>query len=134
MTYIIGLTGGIGSGKSEAAECFSALGVPIIDADKIAHELLSPGHPILTQIIERFGTSLLQSNGELNRAALREIIFNHHQHKLWWRSDKALTACHTCPLQALLPRSVFFEYRLFAVHQSNSRQRFLTLVFCKSCC
>lgn len=83
MTYRIGLTGGIGSGKTEATQCFAVLGVPVIDADKIAHELLSPGHPALTEVIQRFGTDLLQQNGALNRAALREIIFQNLDHKRW---------------------------------------------------
>lgn len=83
MTYRIGLTGGIGSGKTEVTRYFETLGVPVIDADKIAHELLSPGNPALTKVIQRFGTGLLQQNGELNRAALREIIFQNSEDKKW---------------------------------------------------
>ena len=72
---VIGLTGGIASGKSAAAEHFASLGVPVIDADRIARELVEPGKPALATIRERFGNSILLENGELNRSALREIIF-----------------------------------------------------------
>lgn len=83
MTYKIGLTGGIGSGKSAASQFFSELGVPIIDADTISRELVAPGHIALTKIVERFGAQLIQANGELNRLALRELIFNDPKEKRW---------------------------------------------------
>ena len=76
---VIGLTGGIASGKSAAADHFAALGVPVIDADLIARELVEPGKPALDKISQRFGNSILGKNGELNRAALREIIFTNEQ-------------------------------------------------------
>jgi dephospho-CoA kinase len=72
---IIGLTGGIASGKSAAADHFAALGVPVIDADRIARELVEPGKPALKKICQRFGNSILLENGELDRATMREIIF-----------------------------------------------------------
>lgn len=72
---VIGLTGGIASGKSAAAEHFATLGVPVIDADQIARELVEPGKPALERICERFGKTILLDNGDLNRPALREIIF-----------------------------------------------------------
>jgi dephospho-CoA kinase len=83
MTYKIGLTGGIGSGKSAATQFFSELGVPIIDADQLSRELVSPGHEALTKIIERFGSHFILSNGELNRQALRELVFNDPKQKQW---------------------------------------------------
>lgn len=83
MTYKVGLTGGIGSGKSAASQFFSELGVPIIDADLISRELVAPGHIALTKIVEKFGPQLIQANGELNRLALREIIFNDPKKKRW---------------------------------------------------
>lgn len=83
MIYKIGLTGGIGSGKSLSAHYFAELGVPIIDADAMSRKLVAPGQPALTKIIERFGSTLIQENGELNRLALREIIFNDPKHKHW---------------------------------------------------
>lgn len=79
--WIVGLTGGIGSGKSEAARLFAELGVPIVDVDKISHEITAAGHPVLQKIAQEFGTEYFQANGELNRAALREKIFSDSQAK-----------------------------------------------------
>ncbi|GGB87584.1 dephospho-CoA kinase [Marinobacterium zhoushanense] len=79
----VGLTGGIGSGKSAATALFAELGVPIIDADLIAREVVQPGEPALNCIAEHFGTDILMSDGGLNRACLREIIFNDSSEKAW---------------------------------------------------
>ncbi len=73
--YIIGLTGGIGSGKSEAAKLFSKLGVPIVDVDKISHDLTFEGQPILKEIAKAFGHEVLINDRTLNREQLRSIIF-----------------------------------------------------------
>lgn len=73
--YRVGLTGGIGSGKSTVAQYFSALGVPVIDADEIAHELVAPGAPALARITQVFGGGVLEAGGALDRAALRRIVF-----------------------------------------------------------
>lgn len=73
---LIGLTGGIGSGKSRVCELFSELGVPIIDSDLIAHQLVEPHSKALTQIAALFGSHIIQSDGSLDRAQLREDIFN----------------------------------------------------------
>lgn len=72
----IGLTGGIGSGKSEVARMFSQLGVPVIDADVIAHQLVQPGTEALSEITAVFGDTILTSEGTLDRAKLAEIVFN----------------------------------------------------------
>lgn len=71
----IGLTGGIASGKSTVARRFMELGVPVIDADEAARAVVAPGTPGLAQVIERFGPGVLAGNGELNRSALRALIF-----------------------------------------------------------
>lgn len=73
---IIGLTGGIGSGKSAAAECFRQLGVPIFDADEIGRELVAPGQRCLNAIVAAFGHEILLTDGTLNRAKLRDVVFN----------------------------------------------------------
>jgi dephospho-CoA kinase len=73
----IGLTGGIASGKSTVAGLFAALGVPVIDTDQIARELVAPGTPLLTRVISHFGAQLLTAAGELDRRALRERVFAH---------------------------------------------------------
>ena len=72
---VIGLTGGIGSGKSTVAEMFAALGVPVIDMDHIARQIVEPGQPALTQITREFGTRILDNKGQLNRRKLRELVF-----------------------------------------------------------
>jgi dephospho-CoA kinase len=71
----IGLTGGIASGKSTVGGLFAALGVPVIDTDQIAHELVAPGTPLLARVISHFGAQLLTPSGELDRRALRERVF-----------------------------------------------------------
>lgn len=71
----IGLTGGIGSGKTAAANYFEQLGVPVIDSDNITRELVTPGSPALQQIVNRFGKEFVDANGNLNRRLLRQSIF-----------------------------------------------------------
>jgi dephospho-CoA kinase len=73
---IIGLTGGIGSGKSAAAECFRRHGVPILDADEIGRELVAPGQTCLDAIVAEFGPEILLADNTLNRAKLRDVVFN----------------------------------------------------------
>ena len=75
-TYRIGLTGGIASGKSTAAKFFGALGVPILDSDQIARDVVEPGQPPLERLIERFGPKILTADGHLDRPALRDIVFS----------------------------------------------------------
>jgi dephospho-CoA kinase len=72
---LIGLTGGIASGKSEAAARFAALGVPVLDADQIARELVAPGQPLLAEIFATFGDDLRLPDGSLDRAALGRRVF-----------------------------------------------------------
>jgi len=69
----VGLTGGIGTGKSAAAAVFSAAGVPVIGADQVAREIVAPG-PVLDAIVADFGARVLRSDGELDRAAMRDLI------------------------------------------------------------
>ena len=71
----IGLTGGMGSGKSTVSGLFAALGVPVIDTDRIAREVVAPGTPLLASVLARFGAHLLTPSGELDRPALRERVF-----------------------------------------------------------
>ncbi|MGH8139540.1 MAG: dephospho-CoA kinase [Steroidobacteraceae bacterium] len=74
--FRVGLTGGIASGKSTAAKFFGALGVPIIDTDQLARDIVEPGQPPLERLVERFGTSILTPDGHLDRPALRTIVFS----------------------------------------------------------
>lgn len=73
---IVGLTGGIGSGKSEAARLFAALGVPVIDTDTIAHELTAAGQPALANIAAAFGDEAISPDGSLNRPYMRKKVFS----------------------------------------------------------
>jgi len=72
---VVGLTGGIGCGKSTVAGFFSELGVPIVDADELAREVVAPGTPGLAEIVARFGPEVLGAHGALDRAALGQIVF-----------------------------------------------------------
>ena len=75
MKFILGLTGGIGSGKSAASQWFEAQGIIVVDADVVAREVVEIGQPALTQIQQAFGDWVLLADGSLNRRALREYIF-----------------------------------------------------------
>ena len=81
---IIGLTGGIGSGKSAVALRFAVKhGIHVVDADLKSRVVVEPGRPALQSIVDRFGETVVQASGELDRAALRERIFSDPQERLW---------------------------------------------------
>ena len=80
---VVALTGGIGSGKSTATALFSDLGVPIIDADVIAREVVMKGSPALGDIQSHFGSEVITAEGELNRSVLREKIFSNVAERHW---------------------------------------------------
>jgi dephospho-CoA kinase len=82
-TLRVGLTGGIASGKTTVANLFAALGVPIIDTDVLAREVVAPGTPGLAAIAERFGPAILLADGALNRAALRAKVFATPGERRW---------------------------------------------------
>lgn len=73
--YCVGLTGGIASGKSAVAERFAASGVAVADADVVARAIVEPGQPALAEVVAAFGAGLLQADGRLDRAALRQRVF-----------------------------------------------------------
>ena len=72
----VGLTGGIASGKSTVAELFAEFNVPIIDSDVLAREVVEPGTPGLQALQQHFGDKILGTDGTLDRAGLRQIVFN----------------------------------------------------------
>lgn len=74
--FVIGLTGGIGSGKTTVSDRFAALGVPVIDADLVAREVVEPGQPGLARVIGHFGPDLLTNEGRLDRDRLRQRVFS----------------------------------------------------------
>ncbi|MDK1400163.1 dephospho-CoA kinase [Pseudomonas protegens] len=81
--WTLGLTGGIGSGKSAAAQHFIDLGVHVIDADHAARWVVEPGRPALEQSARHFGQGVLQADGQLDRAALRKLIFEVPEQRRW---------------------------------------------------
>lgn len=72
---IIGITGGIGSGKTAASDYLASRGITVVDADQVSRQVVEPGQPALEQIRAEFGDGVLQADGQLDRAALREIVF-----------------------------------------------------------
>ncbi len=83
---IIGLTGGIGSGKTAVSDTFEKLGITVVDADLASRVVVEKGKPCLEEIAKHFGDNILNESGELNRAKLREIIFNSDSEKSWLES------------------------------------------------
>jgi dephospho-CoA kinase len=80
---VIGLTGGIGSGKTTVAERFGRYNIDIIDADIVAREVVEPGTPGLTAIVDKLGTDILLTDGTLDRSKLRQAIFDDNSLKDW---------------------------------------------------
>ncbi len=81
--FVVGLTGGIGSGKTAVSDLFAALGATIADADVVARKVVEPGMPAYIAICERFGEDVILENGGIDRAKLRKIIFADNTHRLW---------------------------------------------------
>lgn len=80
---VIGLTGGIGSGKSAVTTLFAELGIDIVDADVVARDVVQPGSPGLSEITKHFGEIVLHDDGTLNRSQLRELVFHNPVNKTW---------------------------------------------------
>lgn len=81
---IVGVTGGIGSGKTAATNAFAELGITVVDADRVSRDVVMPGTPALRAIAAHFGAdNVLDADGSLNRRALRDIIFASHDQKKW---------------------------------------------------
>jgi dephospho-CoA kinase len=78
---VVGLTGGIGSGKSTVSAIFESLGVPVIDADQLAHRLVEPGQPALDEIRNAFGETCITPDGQLDRAFIRQRVFSNSKEK-----------------------------------------------------
>ena len=75
MTYRVGLTGGIASGKTAVADIFASLGAGVVDADRVARDVVAPGQPGLEAVRREFGEGVIRASGELDRRALREVVF-----------------------------------------------------------
>ena len=83
---IIGLTGGIGSGKTAVSDSFEALGIDVVDADLASRVVVQKGKPCLLKIAQHFGEDILTKEAELDRAKLREVIFKSEEEKNWLES------------------------------------------------
>jgi len=81
--FVVGLTGGIGSGKTAVADRFQALGIHVVDGDQASRAVLAPGQPALAAVAEHFGAELIQADGTLNRAALRARVFADDGERCW---------------------------------------------------
>ena len=83
MALVIGVTGGIGSGKSAVTRCFEDLGIAVVDADVAARVIVEPGGAALAAIAEHFGKDIIMPDGALDRAALRQRVFSDAAERLW---------------------------------------------------
>jgi dephospho-CoA kinase len=110
VTMTVGLTGGIASGKSAGADRFADLGVPVLDTDLLAREVVAAGKPGLAAIRKRFGDRVLQADGSLDRTALRELVFKDPEAR---RDLEHIT--HPLILEALAERSTIAG-GLYQVH------------------
>lgn len=81
--YVVGLTGGIGSGKSTITRLLIGFGIEVIDADDVSREVVTPGTPALSALVERFGTKILNADGTLKRERLRGLVFSDAEAKRW---------------------------------------------------
>ena len=81
--FVVGLTGGIGSGKSAVSALFETLGITVVDADVAARTVVEPGTPALARIAEHFGPDVITTGGTLDRAALRRIVFADPEQRRW---------------------------------------------------
>ena len=84
--FVIGITGGIGSGKTAVTDRFQARGITIADADVASREVVQPGMPALEAIAERFGSEVIQADGTMDRAAIRKIVFAEPDERKWLES------------------------------------------------
>jgi dephospho-CoA kinase len=119
MIFTVGLTGGIGSGKSTVADLFAQLGVLVIDADVISHQLSQPPSPALDEVVKKFGRAYLTEEGVLDRQKMRELVFQdplarqqleHIFHPLiYHKMLSALQEADTAAPYAILAVPLLFE-------------------------
>ncbi|MCJ8168480.1 dephospho-CoA kinase [Atopomonas sediminilitoris] len=128
--WVLGLTGGIGSGKSAAAAEFAKHGVHTVDADHAARWVVEPGRPALEQIAARFGGQILQDSGELNRAALRRLVFAEPAERQWLEQllhPLIREEIVTNLAQANSPYAILVSPLLFETNQHQMTQRVLVV-------
>lgn len=128
--YRVGLTGGIGSGKSTVAALFAQHGVPVLDADLIGHELVAPGQACQQQIVDAFGPTILQPDGQLDRAALRQRVFSDQaarKHLEGILHPAILAAMRARAAASKAPYVLFVIPLLFEVGQQDEVDRVLVV-------
>ncbi|MEP0356707.1 MAG: dephospho-CoA kinase [Paraglaciecola sp.] len=81
--YVVGVSGGIGSGKTTVTDCFKQFDVDVVDADIVARQVVEHGTEGLKAIVEKFGINILDDKGKLNRGKLRQLVFNEPDNKIW---------------------------------------------------
>ncbi len=119
---IIGLAGGIGSGKSTIAHSFNALGIQSIDADDVARLVVQPGSICLNEIHQRHGDAILLQDGSLNRKALRTIIFNQPEERVWLETlthPAIRQEIHRQLAEITSPYGLLVHPLLFETHQNS---------------
>jgi len=84
--FVVGVTGGIGSGKSAACAVFEELGITVVDADQAARVVVEPGTEGLKKIAEHFGNDVIQADGTMDRAAMRRLVFENPAERKWLES------------------------------------------------
>jgi len=124
--YIVGMTGGIGSGKSEAARLFAEFGVPIVDVDLISHQLTASGQSTLLEITKAFGQSILYDDGNLNIAALREKVFTNIESRK--KLESILHPAIFNKAIELLERNVSAPYQILAIPLLFESERYLEII------
>lgn len=130
MNFILGLTGGIGSGKSAASEFFEQQGIVIVDADIVAREVVQPNQPAWQAIVDRFGAEVLQDDGQLNRAWLRAKVFADANERVWLEQQthpRIRDSIISQLQQAASPYSILASPLLFETKQSLFTRRSLVI-------
>ena len=129
--FVIALTGGIGSGKSEAANIFAELGVPVTDLDVISHQLTAAKQPLVTDIKTYFGDAYITPEGALNRAAMRSLVFNDNNARAKLNSlmHPAIYTAALLKLQAnQMSPSKNIPYQILAIPLLFESPRYLPLI------
>lgn len=128
--FIVGLTGGIGSGKTAVSNLFAKLNITVVDADICSRIVVEKGKPALAEIRKHFGDNILDATGALDRTALREIIFQHPDEKTWLESllhplifDEILAQLHG----ATSPYAILVSPLLIEAGQSGLCNRILVV-------
>jgi dephospho-CoA kinase len=126
MAFVVGLTGGIGSGKSVVADLFAGLGITVVDADLVAREVVQPGSTALKAIAEHFGDVVIKADGTLDRPVLRQLVFRDEENRRWLEEllhPLIRTEIETRLAQSRSPYSLLVSPLLFETGQNRLTNR-----------